>query len=203
MGTRAVSGDPTEPWTVLAEETLLVRPRLTVSRQTVRLPDGRVIDDYDQITMGRAAVIAASRPDGHVLLLRTYKHGAGRSGLGFPGGGVEPGESDEAAAMRELREETGLASDHWQTLGSYRVHSNQGCGTVSFFAAFHCHTVATPTADDLEAHEVLFLSRDEIVAAVSEGAFLSLGHVALATLWLTLARDPSTEPPPADRVPAC
>jgi ADP-ribose pyrophosphatase len=183
------------PWQVLDRETLLVRPRLTVVRETVELPDGRVIRDYDQIQMGRAAVIVPEQPDGRVLVFKTYKHGARRAGLGFPGGGVEPGESDQAAAERELREETGLAAQQWRPLGTYAVHSNQGCGTVVFFAASGCRPVATPTADDLEAHEVLYLTADDIRRAIADQAFLSMGHVCLAGIWLA-TRAAHTPPSP-------
>ena len=45
------------------------------------------------------------RPDGKVLLVRTHKW---RDQLGVPGGKIEYGESQEAALLREIREETGL-----------------------------------------------------------------------------------------------
>lgn len=45
------------------------------------------------------------RPDGKVLLVRTHKW---RDQLGVPGGKIEYGESQEAALIREIREETGL-----------------------------------------------------------------------------------------------
>lgn len=174
------------PWSVLARDELLRRPRMTVVRETVQLPDGRVIDDYDVIEMGRASVVAATDLDGRLLLLRTYKHGARRSGLSFPGGGIEIGESNLDAAQRELREETGYVSDHWRPLGEYPVHVNQGCGHVAYFAAFECRKVGNIIIDDLEAHEFVYATRADVMAAVTSGAFLGLAHLALATLWLLL-----------------
>ncbi len=47
-------------------------------------------------------------PDGRILLIkRGHEPEAGRWSL--PGGRVEPGESDEQAVVREVREETGLS----------------------------------------------------------------------------------------------
>jgi ADP-ribose pyrophosphatase len=181
-----VNLDPATPWDVLGEELLLQDPRARITRETVRLQDGRIIDDYLQIHMGDAVVIAAKAGDGRFLIFRMYKHGPRRAGLGFPGGGVETGETPLAAAQRELVEETGYASPNWRPLGGYTVHSNQGCGFVSFFLASDAEPVAAPTEDDLERHELVMLTAEEIRVALRDGSFLSMGHVCMAALALSL-----------------
>lgn len=58
---------------------------------------------------------------GRVLLIRR----AGEDTWGIPGGGVEPGESWEGAALRECREETGWEAHIDGLLGVYSDPSTQ------------------------------------------------------------------------------
>lgn len=61
---------------------------------------------FSFLTGTRRARVVVTNENGEVLLLKTWL-GAGKWGL--PGGGMKRGEKPEAAAVRELREETGLA----------------------------------------------------------------------------------------------
>ena len=46
--------------------------------------------------------------DHHILLITHREHSTGRTYWLIPGGGIEPGESEEDCVIREMREETSL-----------------------------------------------------------------------------------------------
>ena len=97
-----------EPWTTLERHVEFSGgPIREIARETIRLPDGRIIPDYYTARMGDYALVYAVTTEGKVLVLRQYKHGVGRVCLTFPGGYVAPGEDPAVAAERELIEETG------------------------------------------------------------------------------------------------
>jgi ADP-ribose pyrophosphatase YjhB (NUDIX family) len=64
--------------------------------------------------------------EGKVLLVERAKEPKGI--WAFPGGHVEPGESLEAAAVRELHEETGLSVRLEGLLGLYEVIRRDAAG---------------------------------------------------------------------------
>ena len=87
-------------------------PIREIAKETVLLPDGRIIPDFYTARMGDYALVYAVTVEGTVLMLRQYKHGVRRVCLTFPGGYVAPGEDPAVAAERELLEETGYRGSH-------------------------------------------------------------------------------------------
>lgn len=76
---------------------------IRVRRDVVRHPGSIVILAVDD-----------SRNPPRVLLERQYRHAAGGYTWELPAGSMDPGESELAAAKRELLEETGYRARRWQ-----------------------------------------------------------------------------------------
>jgi ADP-ribose pyrophosphatase len=102
----------------LSSETIYRGRIFDVARDVVRLPSGRE-QMLEIVRHGGAVAIAALDTDGLLLLVRQYRHAASDWLLEVPAGRVEPGEQAEAAARRELEEETGFRAARWSSLGSF------------------------------------------------------------------------------------
>lgn len=95
-------------WEVLSEiDIFRADPWIHLRQERVKLPDGRIVDDYFQLTLPDFTVIYAMTVDGKVVVIHQYKHGARQVSLTLPGGLAETGENSLIAAKRELCEETG------------------------------------------------------------------------------------------------
>ena len=175
---------PASPiWTILEERELLACPPfLKVSAQTVELPGGQRVEDYYQLTLQDFALVYAQAEDGRVLMLRSYRHGLREVCFNFPGGAIAPGEPPVASAQRELLEETGFESSHWQPLGGFLTNANQRGAWAHFFKAVDCRQVAEANSGDLEDSELLLTPPDQVAAMLTAGGLASLSHVALLAL---------------------
>ena len=178
-------GEDFAPWEVLEERRVLAaEPWLDVFRQRVRLPDGRVIDDYYRVRLPEYVIVVPLTPDDRVVLLRGYRHGAGRTTLGVVGGLMEQGEVPAETARRELLEETGHSGGRWTALGSHLPHSNYGCGRAHLFLAQEVERTAEPCSGDLEQTEVLLVTRQRCLKLLQQGEISSLSNVAALALAL-------------------
>ncbi len=185
MSEHKAGGGAPLPWRVLDRKPLFAfPPRLSVTLEAVALPDGRVVEDYIQIEMPSYAMIYAETVDRRVLCLRQYKHGPRRVSLTLPAGHVEPQEEAQAAAARELLEETGYAAPEWRKLGSFSNAGNQGCGLCHVFAAYGAHPVQPAQPGDLEEMRLELLPRAALRAALVEGDIAIVGSALAASLGL-------------------
>lgn len=87
---------------------------MTVRKDTLMLPDGRIKDDYWSLEYPDWINVIAITQDGKYLFERQYRHGLDVVEWEIPAGVIEKGEEPMAAAQRELMEETGFGGGEWE-----------------------------------------------------------------------------------------
>ncbi|MEE3328541.1 MAG: NUDIX hydrolase [Myxococcota bacterium] len=126
---------------------------LEMVTEEVELPGGRRAT-LDLIRHPGASAIVPFLSSEEVLLIRQYRYAAGGYIHEVPAGKLDPGESPEACAARELEEETGKRAGRLESLGSILTTPGFTDERIHLFAAF-----------DLEPGQ-LNLDDDELIELV-------------------------------------
>ena len=88
-------------WKINRSEYLFRRPWLTVRRDEVTLPDGRVTPEYYVLEYPTWVNVIAITDRDEMLLVRQYRHGIGETRLELCAGVVEENETPLMGARRE------------------------------------------------------------------------------------------------------
>ena len=89
---------------------------LDVRRDLIRQPGGHTAT-REYIVHPGAVMVVPLLNDGRLVMERQFRYPLGRVLLEFPAGKLDPGESVQACAERELREETGYTATAWARAG--------------------------------------------------------------------------------------
>lgn len=167
-----------EPWQQLSSEQVLKDRWMTLRADTCALPRGGQIGPYYVIEERDWAHSVAVTPDGQLVLVRQYRHAAGVLCTELPGGVVDDGEAPDRAAARELLEETGYASDSWQSLGSFYANPARQTNRVHVYLALGAVRVADQSPDPGEELAVLTASPRQVTDMIGAGEFSQGLHIA-------------------------
>ena len=173
------------PWETLSRKNILDAGKfLKVESHTIKLPDGRIIDDWAWVISPDAVIVLARNELGEFLVFRQTKYAVKGTSLAPVGGMLEQNEEPLLAAKRELLEETGYESHEWISLGNYINEPNRGVNISHLFLALDAFKVAEPDCDDLEDQELLFFSHDELLRALLNGEFKVITWSAVVAMSL-------------------
>jgi 8-oxo-dGTP pyrophosphatase MutT (NUDIX family) len=106
------------PWRVLREEHIQHCRVFDVHVATMESPHTGAPHPFYRIESPAWVNVVALTPDDELVMVRQFRQGSRVVTLEIPGGLVDPGESPEAAAARELIEETGYRAGRLASLGS-------------------------------------------------------------------------------------
>jgi len=109
--------------------------------------------------------------DGRVVLIRQYRHSVKRVLWELPAGSIDPGESPEAAAMRECEEETKLAPARVERLSALFPAPGYCDEEMFFFRATGLHAPPADSAhkadedEDISVHPTTIAEARALVAS--------------------------------------
>ena len=160
-------------WCTESTKKLLHTVVFDVTEQKNRASDG---------TEGNYIIMNASDwviviPKGHseqgdtFLMVKQWRHGEKALSVEFPGGVIDAGESPEAAARRELEEETGYKAGKLTKLGSSNPNPALFSNHVHFFLAEDLTPTGTQHLDDDEFINYMELPINEVIQGIGTSEF--------------------------------
>ena len=156
---------------------------------TVLLPSGRQTK-REVVEHGDCVAIIPLDSDGDVVLVRQFRKAAGKVLLEIPAGNVDPGESPEQAATRELGEETTLEAGKVERLIGFYTSPGYSSEYLHLYLATDLkHGKLSPMED--ESIEVVRVPLSHIPRLVASGEICDGKSIAGLLTFISLRENPA------------
>ena len=176
--------DPVDvgPWRRRTRRTAYDNPWLTVFHDEVDRPDGSP-GIYGVVHFrARAVGVVAVGEDGRILLVGQHRYPLDEYSWELPEGGVDPDESLEDGARRELREETGFEAARWLRLCRISLSNSVTDERGALFLAQGL-VAGTATPDPTEDLAIRWATLDEVLAEIAAGVIHDVMTIAGVGAW--------------------
>lgn len=167
-------------WERLSSEYVIEqRPWFTLTASRYRLPDGQQIWPYYMIEYADWVTVLALTRERQAVLVRQFRPGSGRVAVELPGGMMhDAGESPEAAARRELLEETGYGGGQFIETGRVSPNAASHTNIQHCFLALDVELQAEQALDETEHVAVMLQPLDVLVEMAKTGGLEGALHVS-------------------------
>jgi 8-oxo-dGTP pyrophosphatase MutT (NUDIX family) len=166
-------------WSTLASEYLYRKPWFTMRQDRVRLPNGRVIDEYWVWEFPPWCNVIAITREERFILIKQYRHGIGGVHYEIPAGVHDhPDESLLEAAQRELLEETGFGGGSWKPWMELSANPALQNNISYTFLAEGVEKRGEQRLDATEEITVHLVTREELRIILLEGGMIQALHAA-------------------------
>jgi len=166
-----------KPWQVLDSRLLISERWLQLREDRVRLGNGHEIDRFHVIHGPDWASVLCVTEASEVVLVRQYRHGIGKPSLELPAGVIEPNETPEEGARRELLEETGYEASDWVNIQSVSTEPARHTTTAHFFCARGARLTQAPAPEESEVLELLKVPLADLARLATDGSIVHGVHV--------------------------
>ncbi|WP_028593466.1 NUDIX domain-containing protein [Paenibacillus assamensis] len=153
---------------------------ISLQVDTVSLPDGSTATREIVKHPGAVAVLAIR--DDKMIVVEQYRKPLGKSQVEIPAGKLDAGELPQAAATRELEEETGYIAESLIPLTSFYTSPGFADEIIHLFVAEQLVQGSMQTDED-EFLEVTALTLDEAFTAIRAGRISDAKTISAVYAW--------------------
>jgi len=124
-----------------------------------------------------AVAIVAIDIEKNILLVQQFRHAADKELLVIPAGGIDPGETPEETARREMQEETGYTPGKLERLGGFYSAPGYASEYLHLFLATDL-APARLIAEDTQEIKLVKMPLDDVVELIRNGEIQDAKSIA-------------------------
>ena len=166
------------PWQTLSSKYLIQDRWLTLRADRCQ-NQSVILDPFYVFEYNPWVTIVPITSNQEVVLIKQYRHGAGRIETELPAGSKDHSDlSIKAAAERELREETGYTADQFEFVGKMSPNTSSHNNESHVYVAHDVRCTESQNLDSSEEIDVFTVPLQQLPDMINRGEFGQAMHVA-------------------------